>query len=95
MSMAFAVVVLDKVAAPPGNLNEPPAKATVLPAVASLVKMSVNEDAPVATGKRSVMVALPVSVAEKTPPDTTSRFIAVPVLPKQAGRRYCCGRTTP
>ena len=80
-SIELAVVVLDKDAAPPGNLNEPPEYATVLPGVASFVKINVNDEAPVETGKRSVMVALPFNVAVKTPPDTTSRFIAVPVLP--------------
>jgi len=50
ISVAFAVVVLESAAAPPGNKNVPPAQATVLPAVASFVKISVNEDDPVATG---------------------------------------------
>jgi hypothetical protein len=50
MSTALAVVVLDKEAAPPGNLNEPPAYATVLPGVASLVKINVNDEAPEETG---------------------------------------------
>jgi hypothetical protein len=50
MSVAFAVVVRDRDAAPPGNRKEPPDQATVLPAVPSFVKISVNEDEPVATG---------------------------------------------
>jgi len=50
ISVAFAVVVRDKDAAPPGKLNDPPDQATVRPAVPSLVRISVNEDAPVAIG---------------------------------------------
>ena len=50
MSVAFAVVVRASEAAPPGQRNEPPAQDTVLPAVASFVNTSVNEDEPVATG---------------------------------------------
>ena len=50
ISIALAVVVRDKDAEPPGNLNEPPAHATVRPAVQSFVRMSVNEDAPEDTG---------------------------------------------
>ena len=60
----------------------PPAKASVLEGVASLVRIKVNADAPLDTGYRKVIVALSVRVAVNTPPLTTSKFIAVPVLPK-------------
>ena len=82
MSTAFAVVVRDRLAAPPGNLNEPPAQATVLPAVPSFVKISVNEDDPVAMGLDRVNVQLPVSVAVKTFPLSRLMVVAVPVLPR-------------
>ena len=49
-STALAVVVLDKEAAPPGNLNDPPAHDTVRLGVASFVKIKVNDDAPEDTG---------------------------------------------
>jgi hypothetical protein len=49
-SVAFAVVVRDRDAAPPGKRKVPPAQATVLPAVPSFVKINVNEDEPVDTG---------------------------------------------
>jgi len=80
-SIAFAVVVRESAAAPPGNLNEPQAQATVLPGVASFDRISVNEDEPVATGYRKVNVQLPVSVAENTLPLVMSMLIAAPVLP--------------
>lgn len=79
--MAFAAVVLFSDAAPLGHLNVPPDQATDLPAVASLVNISVNDDTPVATGYLSVIVAFPVRVAVKTPPSTISKLIAVPVFP--------------
>jgi hypothetical protein len=70
MSTAFAVVVRDKLDAPPGNLNDPPAHATERPGVASLVKMSVKDDPrlELALGLANVKVQLPVSVAVKTLP---------------------------
>ena len=80
ISTALAVVV--RVTEPPGYLNVPPEKATVLPGVASFVKISTKEEAPVATGYRKVIVVLPLSVAVKTPPLVTSRLMAVPVLPR-------------
>ena len=80
-SIAFAVVVRASDAAPFGNLNVPPAQATDLLGVASFVKISVNEDEPVATGYRKVNVQFPVRVAEKTLPLVISMLIAVPVLP--------------
>jgi hypothetical protein len=81
-STALAVVVRESDAAPPGNLKLPPAQATVLPGVPSFVKISVNEDEPVATGYRRVNVQLPVSVAENTLPLVMSMLIAVLVLPR-------------
>jgi len=83
-SIAFAVVVRDSAAAPPGNLNvaPEPAQPIDLLAVASFDKINVNEDDPDDTGKRKVIVALPVSVAVNTLPLVKSRLIAVPVLPK-------------
>ena len=70
MSTAFAVVVRDNVAAPPGNLNAPPAHATVRPGVASFVKMSVKDEPrlELAFEFASVKVQLPLSVAVKTLP---------------------------
>ncbi len=65
-STAFAVVVRPRADAPPGNRKVPPDQATVLPAVPSFVKISVNEDDPVAMGLDSVNVQLPVSVAVNT-----------------------------
>ena len=82
MSVAFAVVVRDRDAAPPGNLNAPPAQATVLPAVPSFVKINVNEDDPVAMGLDRVNVQLPVSVAVKTFAFWRLIVVAVPVLPR-------------
>jgi hypothetical protein len=43
MSTAFAVVVRDSADAPPGKRNAPPAHATVRPAVASFVRINVND----------------------------------------------------
>jgi hypothetical protein len=81
-SVAFAVVVRDRDAAPPGKTKLPPAQATVLPAVPSFVKIKVREvDDPDATGEDSVMVALPVRVAVKTLPLVQVSVRAVPVLP--------------
>jgi hypothetical protein len=81
-STAFAVVVRDRDAAPPGKTKLPPAQATVLPAVPSFVKINVNEDEPVAMGSDSVNVQLPVSVAVKTLAFRRSMVVAVPVLPR-------------
>ena len=49
-SVAFAVVVRDKDAAPFGNKNVPPDQATVRPDAPSLVKIKVNAEDPDATG---------------------------------------------
>ena len=70
MSTALAVVVRDNAAAPPGKRNVPPAHATVRPAVASFVKISVKEEPrfELAFEFASVKVQLPVSVAVKTLP---------------------------
>ena len=83
MSTAFAVVVRDNVPAPPGNLNAPPAQATVRPAVPSFVKMSVKDEPrlELALGFVSVKVQLPVSVAVNTLPCRRSMLVAVPELP--------------
>jgi len=81
MSVALAVVVREREAEPLGNLNEPPDHATVRPAVASFVSISVNEDEPVATAEASVNVQLPVSVAVNTLPLVQVIVCAVPVLP--------------
>ena len=82
MSIALAVVV--RVTEPPGNLNVPPAQATVLPAVPSFVKISVNEVAVFAVvvlGADRVNVQLPVSVDVNTLPDVHVMVVAVPELP--------------
>ena len=83
MSTAFAVVVRDSDAAPPGKRNEPPLQATVRLGVASFVKMSVNDEPRLALALEpdSVNVQLPVSVAVKTLPCERSIVLAVPVLP--------------
>lgn len=82
MSVAFAPVVL--LTEPPGYLNVPPAKATVLDAVASFVRTSVNEVAllDVLLGVEIVNVQLPVSVAVTTLPKLQFIVLAVPVFPK-------------
>jgi hypothetical protein len=68
MSTAFASVVL--LIDPPGYLKVPPESTTVLPAVASLVKINVNEVALLAVlfGVARVNVQLPVNVAVTTLP---------------------------
>lgn len=78
-SVAFAVVVRDKAADPPGNWKEPPDQATDLPGVASLVKINVKEF----TGAvfATVKVQLPVRLAVKTVPELRSMVLAVLVLP--------------
>jgi hypothetical protein len=81
MSVALAVVVREREAEPLGNKKVPPAHATVRPAVASFVSISVNEDDPVAIGEARVNVQLPVSVAVKTFPLVQVIVCAVPVLP--------------
>ncbi len=70
ISTAFAVVVRESDAAPPGKRNVPPAHATVRPAVPSFVKMSVNDEPrlELAFEFANVKVQLPVSVAVKTLP---------------------------
>jgi hypothetical protein len=66
MSVALASVV--RLTEPPGYLNVPPEKATVRPAVASLVSTKVNEVALLAVlfGVARVNVQLPVNVAITT-----------------------------
>lgn len=68
ISVAFAVVVRDKVAAPPGHKNEPPAQATVRLGVASFVKINTKDDDPVAIALDRVKVQFPVRVAVNTLP---------------------------
>lgn len=82
MSVALASVV--RLTEPPGYLNVPPAKATVRPAVPSLVSTKVNEVAlfDVLLGVAKVIVALPVKVAVNTLPLLQLMVTAVPVLPK-------------
>jgi hypothetical protein len=82
ISTAFAVVVLE--IDPPGYLNVPPAKATVLDGVPSLVSTKVNEVARLAVllGVAKVIVALPFKVAVNTLPSSQSIVTAVPVLPR-------------
>ncbi len=82
MSVALAAVV--RLTEPPGYLNVPPAKATVLEAVASLVRTKVNEVARLAVllGVASVNVQLPVRVAVNTLPSLQLIVTAVPVLPR-------------
>jgi hypothetical protein len=81
MSVALAVVVREREAAPPGNLNVPPAQAIVRLAVASFVSISVSDEEPVAIGAERVIVALPVKVAVNTLPLVQVNVRAVPVLP--------------
>jgi hypothetical protein len=50
--------------------------------VPSFVKISVNEDEPVAMGLDSVNVQLPVSVAVNTLAFNRLMVVAVPVLPR-------------
>src|SRR6056300_1685799 len=80
VALASSVLLTD----PPGYSNVPPAKATVLEAVASLVRINVKEVAllDVLLGVANVIVALPVSVAVNTLPSSQSIVTAVPVLPK-------------
>jgi len=80
-STPLAAVVRESDADPLGNLNVPPDQATVRPAVASFVSISVNEDDPVAIGADNVKVQLPVSVAVKTLPEVQVMVVAVPELP--------------
>jgi len=81
ISTACAVVV--RAIAPPGYLKVPPAKANVLEAVVSLVKIKVNEVAlfEAELGVAKVKVALPFRVAVNTFPKLALSVIAVPVLP--------------
>ena len=83
MSTAFAVVVRDRDAAPPGKRKEPPAQATVRPAVPSFARISVKDEPrfEFALDPESVNVQLPVSVAVKTVPSARLIVAAVPVLP--------------
>jgi hypothetical protein len=82
MSIALAVVVREREAAPLANLNVPPDQATVRPAVASFVSISVNEEEPVAIGAERVKVQLPVNVAVKTFPLVQVMVVAVPEFPR-------------
>lgn len=81
-SVAFASVV--RLIVPFGYLKVPPAKATVRPAVASLVRIRVNEVAllDVLFTVSKVIVQLPVKVAVNTLPLLQSTLIAVPVFPR-------------
>ena len=83
MSIAPAVVVRDNVAAPPGNLNDPPVHATERLGVASFVKISVKDEPrlELAFEFANVKVQLPVSVAVKTLPALRLIVMAVLVLP--------------
>jgi hypothetical protein len=82
MSVALASVV--RVTEPPGYLNVPPARATVREAVASFVRINVNEVARLAVllGVAKVIVALPVKVAVNTLPLLQLIVTAAPVFPK-------------
>ena len=81
ISVALASVV--RLIEPPGYLNVPPANATVLEAVASLVRSNVNDVAlfDVLLAEANVKVQLPVRVAVNTLPSSQSMVTAVPVLP--------------
>ena len=81
MSTALAVVVRDT--EPPAYLNVPPASVTVRLAVASLVRISVNDVPREATllDADKVNVQLPVSVAVYTVPLVHARATEVLVLP--------------
>lgn len=80
-STALAVVVRDT--EPPAYLNVPPASVTVRLAVASLVRISVNDVPREATllDADKVKVQLPVSVAVNTVPLVQATACVVPVLP--------------
>jgi hypothetical protein len=82
ISVALASVV--RLTEPPGYLNVPPAKATVLEAVPSLVSTKVNDVAlfAVLLAEAKVNVQLPVRVAVNTLPSSQSIVTAAPVLPK-------------
>ena len=82
--MSTALASVDLVIEPPGYLNVPPARATVREAVASFVRINVNEVARLAVllGVAKVNVQLPVSVAVNTLPSLQLIVLAVPVLPK-------------
>ena len=82
MSVALAVVV--RLTEPPGYLKVPPAKATVLDGVASLVSTNVKDVAlfDVLLAEANVNVQLPVRVAVNTLPSSQSIVTVVPVLPK-------------
>ena len=82
--MSTALASVDLVIEPPGYLNVPPARATVREAVASFVRINVNEVARLAVllGVAKVNVQLPVSVAVNTLPSLQLMVTAVPVLPK-------------
>jgi hypothetical protein len=78
--MPDAAVVLDKLAAPPGNLNEPPDHATVRFGVPSLVRIRVNDAAPV--GFVIVKVQLPPRVAVNKVPANKLIVAAVVTVPR-------------
>jgi len=69
-SIAFAVVVLAKDAAPPGHLKVPPAQDTVLLGVASFAKINVKDVArfELLLEPAKVNVQFPVNVAVNTCP---------------------------
>ena len=81
--MSVSLAPVERLTEPPGYWNVPPAKATVLEAVASLVSTKVNEVARLAVllAEASVNVQLPVRVAVNTLPSSQSIVTAVPVLP--------------
>ena len=81
ISIALASVV--RLREPPGYLNVPPARATVLSGVPSLASTNVNEVArfDVILGVANVNVQLPFRVAVNTLPSLQSIVWAVPVLP--------------
>jgi hypothetical protein len=81
MSTSFAPVLREIL--PPGYLNVPPDRTTVLDAVPSLVRINVKDVAlfAVLLAEAKVNVQLPVRVAVNTLPSSQSIVTAVPVLP--------------
>ena len=81
--MSVSLAPVERLTEPPGYLNVPPAKATVLDAVASLVSTKVKDVAlfAVLLAEASVKVQFPVRVAVNTLPSSQSIVTAAPVLP--------------
>ena len=81
--MSVSLAPVERLTEPPGYWNVPPAKATVLEAVASLVRISVNDVAllEIPLGVAKVKVQFPVRVAVNTLPSSQSMVCDVPVLP--------------